>query len=483
MTTAVLDNPSVQEKARKVIEFIKENNIKIVDLKYTDLIGTWQHFSVPVNELTEESFELGFGFDGSSIRGWRAINNSDMILIPDPDTAIIDPFCKDATLSIVGSIFDPITKERYDRDPRGIAEKAEEYLRKTGIATTSFFGPEAEFFLFSDVRYDYNSREGYFHIDSPEAIWNSGRDENGQNLGYKIRHKEGYYPVAPFDKLQDVRSEMILVMQQCGIDVECHHHEVATAGQCEIDMRFNTLTKMADNMALYKYIVRNVAYKHGLSATFMPKPMFGDNGSGMHCHQSLWQDNKPLFAGNDYAGLSDMGLYYIGGILKHARAITAFTNPTVNSYKRLVPGYEAPVNLAYSSRNRSASIRIPMYSPSPKAKRIEVRFPDPLANPYLAFSVMLLAGLDGIQNKIAPGDPMDKNLYDLPPEEAKSIPQVPGSLSDALDALEQDHEFLLQGDVFNKDFIDNWIAYKRENEVDPVRLRPHPYEFTLYYNA
>ena len=483
MTTAVLDKTDAKEKAKRVLEIIKENNLKMVDFRYTDMLGTWQHFSVPVSELSLEAFEDGFGFDGSSIRGWQAINNSDMLLLPDPDTAVIDPFYKTPTIALIGNIYDPITRERYLKDPRGIAQKAEAYLKSTGIANGTYFGPEAEFFIFNNIRYDYNDHEGYYHIDSDEASWNSGRSEEGKNLGYKIRHKEGYYPISPLDTLQDIRAEMVLTMQKCGIDVECQHHEVATAGQCEIDMRFNKLTKMADNVMMYKYVVKNVAKAHNMTATFMPKPLYGDNGSGMHCHQSLWYDNKPLFAGNAYAGMSEMALYYIGGILKHAKALTAITNPTVNSYKRLVPGYEAPVNLAYSSRNRSASIRIPMYSASPKAKRIEVRFPDPATNPYLAFSAMLLAGLDGIQNKITPGDPIDKNLYDLPPEEAKKIKTVPASLDEALISLENDHEFLLKGDVFPKELVETWIEYKRENEFDPVRLRPHPYEYHLYYDA
>ncbi len=483
MTTAVLDKTDAKEKAKRVLEIIKENNLKMVDFRYTDMLGTWQHFSVPVSELSLEAFEDGFGFDGSSIRGWQAINNSDMLLLPDPDTAVIDPFYKTPTIALIGNIYDPITRERYLKDPRGIAQKAEAYLKSTGIANGTYFGPEAEFFIFNNIRYDYNDHEGYYHIDSDEASWNSGRSEEGKNLGYKIRHKEGYYPISPLDTLQDIRAEMVLTMQKCGIDVECQHHEVATAGQCEIDMRFNKLTKMADNVMMYKYVVKNVAKAHNMTATFMPKPLYGDNGSGMHCHQSLWYDNKPLFAGNAYAGMSEMALYYIGGILKHAKALTAITNPTVNSYKRLVPGYEAPVNLAYSSRNRSASIRIPMYSASPKAKRIEVRFPDPATNPYLAFSAMLLAGLDGIQNKITPGDPIDKNLYDLPPEEAKKIKTVPASLDEALISLENDHEFLLKGDVFPKELVETWIEYKRENEIDPVRLRPHPYEYHLYYDA
>ncbi len=467
--------------AKEVLEFARRNNVKIVDLKFIDLPGTWKHFSIPTSELTEALFEEGSGIDGSSIRGWKAINESDMLVVPDPKTAIMDPFTAVPTLSMVCNVMDPITKEGYDRDPRRIAQKAEEYLKSTRIATTSYFGPEAEFFIFDSIRCDQNSHSGYYYIDSKEGIWNSGKDEE-PNLGYKPRYKEGYYPVPPTDSQQDIRSEMILTMIQCGIEIEKQHHEVATAGQAEIDMRFTTLTDMADNLMLYKYIVKNVARRYNKTATFMPKPLFQDNGSGMHTHQSLWNGDKPLFAGKSYAGMSDMALYYIGGILKHTPALTAITNPTTNSYKRLVPGFEAPVNLAYSSRNRSAAVRIPMYSNSPKAKRLEFRTPDPSCNPYIAFAAMLLAGLDGIQNKIHPGEPLDRNIYDMEPEELANIPSAPGSLEDALDALQKDHEFLLKGDVFSEDLIQTWIDYKKGNEVNPVRLRPHPWEFYLYFD-
>jgi len=466
---------------KEVLAFAKENKVVMVDFKFIDFPGVWQHFSIPIEELKEETFEEGVGFDGSSIRGWQAIHASDMLIIPDPETAIIDPFRKYPTLSLICNIVDPITKEPYTRDPRYIAQKAEQYLKSTGIGDTAYFGPEAEFFIFDDIRFDQNAHSGYYFIDSIEGIWNSGREEN-PNLGYKPRHKEGYFPVPPTDSLEDMRTEMVTIMQGCGIQVEAQHHEVATAGQGEIDMRYSPLVKMADNLMLFKYIVKNVARKHGKTATFMPKPVFEDNGSGMHTHQSIWKNGEPVFAGNGYAGLSETALYYIGGILKHARALAALTNPTTNSYKRLVPGFEAPVNLAYSARNRSAAVRIPMYSPSPKAKRIEVRFPDPSCNPYLAFAAMLMAGLDGIENKVDPGEAMDKDLYDLPPEEIAKIPQIVGSLDEALKSLEEDHEFLLKGNVFTEDALQTWIEYKRTNEVDALRLRPHPYEFFLYFD-
>ncbi|HEY3373814.1 MAG TPA: type I glutamate--ammonia ligase [Candidatus Aquicultor sp.] len=466
---------------KDVLEFAKKNEVLFVDLKFIDLPGVWQHFVVPIAELDGDSFEAGFGIDGSSIRGWKAINASDMIILPDPDTAMMDPFKKYPTMSLICDIADPITKEPYDRDPRYIARKAVNYMKSTGVADTCFVGPEAEFFIFDNVRFDQNSHEGYYEIDSIEGTWNTGAYEE-PNLGYKPRHKEGYFPVPPTDSQDDLRAEMVTVMQACGIYVEAQHHEVATAGQGEIDMRFGELLKTADDLMLFKYIVKNVAYMNGRTATFMPKPLFGDNGSGMHTHQSLWKDGKPLFAGNEYAGISEMALFYIGGIVKHAKALAALTNPTTNSYKRLVPGFEAPVNLAYSARNRSASIRIPMYSPSPKAKRVEIRFPDPSCNPYMAFSAMLMAGLDGIENRIHPGEPMEKDLYELPAEELAKIPQMPGSLDEALDALEADYQFLLKGNVFSEDVIKAWIAYKRENEVDALRLRPHPYEFYMYYD-
>jgi len=466
----------------EVIALCREQGIRMVDLKFMDFPGTWQHFSVPVYELKEESFEEGFGFDGSSIRGWQAIHASDMLVIPDPATAFVDPFCRVPTLSLICNIVDPITKELYTRDPRAIAQKAEAYLKQTGIAETAYFGPEAEFFIFDDIRYDSTAHSAFYYVDSDEGIWNSGREEN-PNLGYKPRHKEGYFPVPPTDSLQDLRSEMVTVMEEFGMQIEAQHHEVATAGQAEIDLRYAPLVEMADDLMMYKYIVKNVARRHGRTVTFMPKPLHGDNGSGMHTHQSLWKGDKPLFAGNGYAGLSEIALWYTGGILKHAPAICAFANPTTNSYKRLVPGYEAPVNLAYSSRNRSAAIRIPMYFPHPKSKRIEYRTPDPSCNPYLAFSAMLMAGLDGIQNKIDPGEPLDKNIYDLPPEELADVPRVPASLAEALDALEADHQFLLRGDVFTPDVVEKWLEYKRTAEVAELRLRPHPYEFHLYFDC
>ncbi|MDP7552662.1 MAG: type I glutamate--ammonia ligase [Nitrospinaceae bacterium] len=467
---------------KEVLDLAKKNKVRIVDIKFMDLLGIWQHFSVPTSELEESLFEDGLGFDGSSIRGWQAINNSDMLVVPDPTTAMMDPFMNDSTLSLLCNIVDPITKEKYSKDPRNVAQKAEAYLKSTGIGDTAYFGPEAEFFIFDDVRYQNDSNQCFYAVDSEEGTWNSGRDEE-PNLGYKPRHKEGYFPVSPTDSLQDIRSEMLLTMEAVGIEMECHHHEVATGGQGEIDMRFAPLVKCADNLMWYKYIVKNVAKRHGKTATFMPKPLFGDNGTGMHVHQSIWKSGKPLFAGNGYAGFSETGLHYIGGILKHARAICAFAAPTTNSYKRLVPGFEAPVNLAYSSRNRSAAVRIPMYSPSPKAKRCEVRFPDPSSNGYLAFAVMLMAGLDGIENKIDPGEPMDKDIYAMGREELANIPTLPGSLDEALDALEADQDFMLKGDVFTQDLIDTWIEYKRENETDQLRLRPHPYELYMYYDV
>jgi glutamine synthetase len=466
---------------KSVIESAKKQGVKMVDLKFVDTFGTWQHFSVPAAELTEGVFEEGFGFDGSSIRGWKSIEASDMLAMPDPNTAFVDPFCGVPTLSLTCTIAETGTKEPYSRDPRGIAQRGEKHLLSTGLADTAVFGPEAEFFVFDNVQYDYKTNGGFHQVDSEEGHWNTGRDEM-PNLGYKIRPKEGYLPVGPADTQQDLRTEMCLVMESLGIQVERQHHEVASAGQAEIDFRFDTLVKTADRMMLFKYIIKNVARKHGKTATFMPKPLFGDNGSGMHTHISLWKKSKPLFAGNDYAGLSKMALYFIGGILKHARALCALCNPTTNSYKRLVPGYEAPVNLAYSARNRSAAIRIPMFSDSPKAKRIEFRPPDPAANPYLAYTALLMAGLDGVLNKLEPGEPLDKNIYELPPEELKKVPNVPGSLGEALDCLEKDHDFLLKGDVFTRDFVDMWVAQKRK-EHDALRLRPHPYEFFLYYDV
>ncbi len=466
----------------EVVALAKEKGVKIVDFKFMDLPGMWQHFSIPATELEEDMFDDGLGFDGSSIRGFQAINESDMLLFPDPDTAIVDPVCQIPTLSIVCNIKDPITLESYTRDVRHIAQKAEAYLISTGIADTSYWGPEAEFFLFSDVRYGQNQHSGYYYVDSREGNWNTGTDE-GPNLGYKPRYKEGYFPVPPSDSMQDIRSEMILKMIESGIDVEVHHHEVGTGGQAEIDIRFDTMTKIGDNMALYKYIIKNVARAHNLTATFMPKPLFEDNGSGMHVHTSLWKNGKNIFYDpQGYALLSETALYYIGGLLKHAPSLCAIIAPTTNSYKRLVPGYEAPVNIAYSQRNRSACVRIPVYSKSEKGKRVEFRTPDPSCNPYLAFSALLMAGLDGIQNKIHPGDPLDRDLYDLEPEELDTIESTPASLAESLDALEDDHEYLLRGDVITQDVIDTWIDYKRENEVDAVNLRPHPHEFHLYYD-
>ena len=466
----------------EVVALAKEQNVKIVDLKFMDLPGMWQHFSIMVDELSEDLFTEGIGFDGSSIRGFQAINESDMLLFPDPATALVDPVCKVPTLSITCNIKDPITLENYTRDVRHIAQKAESYLQSTGLADISYWGPEAEFYLLNDIRYAQNQHSGFYFVDSVEGSWNSGKEEN-PNLGYKPRYKEGYFPVPPSDTLQDIRSEICLKLIESGVDVEVHHHEVGTAGQGEIDIRFDTLTTVGDKIALYKYIVKNVARSHNLVATFMPKPLFQDNGSGMHVHTSLWKDGKNIFFDpQGYSLLSETALYYIGGLLKHARSLCAIIAPTTNSYKRLVPGYEAPVNIAYSQRNRSACVRIPVYSKSEKAKRVEFRTPDPSCNPYLAFSALLMAGLDGIQNRIHPGDPLDKDLYDLEPEELDEIESTPASLGDALDALEDDHEYLLKGDVFTEDVIDVWLEYKRENEVDAVNMRPHPYEFFLYHD-
>jgi glutamine synthetase len=470
-----------KRKPADITALIKEQGIKLIDFKFCDILGTWQHFTTTLTEYSESLFTDGLGFDGSSIRGWKAINNSDMLVIPDASTAWVDVFNAEPTLSFICDIVDPITKEPYDRDPRGIAGKAESYLKSTGIADTAFFGPEAEFFIFDDVKYHYTTNSSGHSVDSIEAHWNSGREE-GPNLGYKIRAKEGYFPVAPTDTQQDIRNEMCLEMEKCGIPIERQHHEVATAGQAEIDIRFAPLKQMGDWIMYYKYIVRNVAARHGKTVTFMPKPLFADNGSGMHTHMSLWKDGKPLFFGDKYAQLSETALFYIGGVLKHARALCAICNPTTNSYKRLVPGYEAPVNMAYSARNRSASIRIPTYSANPKAKRIEFRTPDPAANIYLASAALLMAGLDGVLNRIDPGDPLDKNLYDLPPEELAKVPSAPDSLLGALEALDKDHDFLLKGDVFNKDFIENFIEMKKK-EYDAIRLRPHPYEFSMYYDV
>ncbi len=464
-----------------VIKLVKDKNIRVLDIRFMDFPGVWQHFTIPATELEESSFEDGFGFDGSSLRGWQPINASDMLVAPDAATAKMDPFFEEPTLVLVGNIVDPVTLEPYSRDPRHIAQKAEAYLKQTGIGDTAFIGPEAEFFIFDDIRFESARNRAFYMVDSEEGIWNTGRDEC-PNLGHKPRHKEGYFPVPPMDKFQDIRTEMMLTLQDLGIDVECQHHEVATSGQAEIDMRFKPLLEMGDQLVWFKYVLKNVARKHERTVTFMPKPLFEDNGTGMHTHISIWNEGEPLFAGDKYAGLSQEALYAMGGILKHCKALCAFSNPTTNSYKRLVPGFEAPVNLAYSSRNRSAALRIPMYSASPKAKRIEFRTPDPSCSGYLAFSAMLMAVIDGIENKIDPGDPLDKNIYDLPPEELAEIDSTPGSLDEALMSLDDDHEFLLKGDVFTPDVIERWIEYKSENEADAVRLRPHPHEFYLYYD-
>jgi glutamine synthetase len=478
-----LEGGIVTKTAADVLSLVESEGYEFVDLRFCDLPGQVQHFTVPVHQLTEESFEDGFGFDGSSIRGFQDIQESDMILIPDPDTAVDDVFRSRKTLLIYCFVHDPITGSPYEKDPRYVARKAEEYLVSTGLADTSYWGPEAEFYIFDDVRFGQNQNSGFYFLDSVEGAWNSGEFEDGGNLGYKPRYKEGYFPVPPTDHYQDLRSEMTHNLEVAGIEIEVQHHEVGTAGQAEIDIKFDTLLRTADNVTLYKYIVKNTAWELGKSVTFMPKPIFEDNGSGMHTHQSLWQDGEPLFYDESgYAGLSDLARWYIGGLLKHAPAILAFAAPTTNSYHRLVPGYEAPVNLVYSSRNRSAAVRIPQYSQSPAAKRLEFRCPDPSCNPYLAFSAMLMAGLDGIQNRIEPHDPVDKDIYDLPPAELEGLPSVPGSLDEALGLLEDDHEFLLQGGVFTEGLIDAWITYKTEHEVDPVRLRPHPYEFHLYYD-
>jgi glutamine synthetase len=468
---------------QEALNYIQENKILIVDLKFIDMPGIWQHLSLYHDQIDETAFTDGVPFDGSSIRGWKAINESDMTMVIDPTTAWIDPFMAEPTISFICSIKEPRTGEAYGRCPRTIAQKAVDYLVTTGLGDTAFFGPEAEFFIFDDVRFDQTQNSGYYYVDSVEGRWNSGKEEPGGNLGYKPRYKEGYFPVAPTDTSQDMRTEMLLTMAKCGVPVEKHHHEVATGGQCELGFRFATLIQAADYLMTYKYVIKNVGKKYGKSITFMPKPLFNDNGSGMHVHQSIWKDGQPLFAGDQYAGFSQMGLHYIGGILKHAPALLAITNPTTNSYKRLVPGFEAPVNLAYSQGNRSASVRIPLSGTNPKAKRLEFRCPDATSNPYLAFAAMLCAGLDGIKNQIDPGEPLDVDIYDLSPEELSKIPSTPGSLEGALEALEKDHSFLTDTGVFSEDFIKNWISYKLDNEVNPMRLRPHPYEFALYYDC
>lgn len=471
----------VSSPIQNVLTYIKTNKIQFIDFKFMDFPGQWQHFTVPVSQFNESSFEAGYGFDGSSIRGWKAINESDMLIIPDPNTMFLDQFVKAPTISLICDVFEPVTKEKYSRCPRNIAQKADAYLKSTGIADTAYFGPEAEFFVFDDVRFDSGPNFSFYSVDSVEGKWNSGREEN-PNLGYKPRFKEGYFPVPPTDQLMDLRNEMVLNLENIGIEVEAQHHEVASGGQCEIDMKFKPLLRAADQLLMFKYVVKNTAMQNGKTVTYMPKPIYGDNGSGMHVHTSFWLKGKPLFAGGGYAGLSEMALYFIGGLLKHAPALLAITNPTTNSYKRLVPGYEAPVNLAYSSNNRSAAIRIP-FANSPKAKRVEFRCPDPAANPYLAFSAIMMAGIDGIQNRIDPGEPLDKDIYDLSPEELKDVPSTPESLGDALKALAADHEFLLKGDVFTEDVIYTWIKYKTDKEVKSAALRPTPFEFEQYFDV
>jgi glutamine synthetase len=470
----------VPDTPKDVLKFAKDNDVQIVDFRFCDLPGLTQHFSVPVSQLTEAGFEEGYGFDGSSIRGFQAIQESDMLLIPDAPTAVMDPFREIPTLMIFCFVQDPVTGESYTRDPRYIAKKAEDHLKGSGMADISYWGPECEFYIFDEARFDQNQHSGYYFIDSSEGVWGAG---NPGARGYRPRYKEGYFPVPPMDQYQDLRSEMVIEMQKLGIEVEVQHHEVGTAGQAEIDMRFDTLLRMADKVMNYKYVVKNVAWRHGKTATFMPKPIFADNGSGMHTHQSLWRNGENLFWDETgYAQISDMARYYIGGLLHHSSSLLAFCAPTTNSYRRLVPGYEAPINLVYSQRNRSACVRIPVYSKSPKAKRLEFRTPDPSCNPYLSFAACLQAGLDGVRNKIEPPEPLDKDLYDLEPEDKAQVQQVPGSLEEVLDALEADHDYLLEGGVFTEDVIETWIDYKRTRELDQIRLRPHPWEFMLYFD-
>jgi len=472
---------------KEVLALCREKDVKAVDLRFTDMLGTWHHFTIPVGRLSEDTFEDGLGFDGASIRGWQAINESDMLVTPQPATAFLDPFTDIPTLIMIGNVQDPVTGEDYRRDPRHIARRAENYLKSTGVADTAYFGPEVEFFVFDNVRFDQKGHEAYYFLDSEEGQWNRGHAGSdstlwGTNLGYTVRHQEGYSPVPPHDHLMNLRNVMMQRMHDCGLQVDAHHHEAASGGQTEIDLRFQPLVRMSDWMMIYKYVVKNVARDHGKTATFMPKPIFGDKGSGLHTHVSLWKDNEPLFAGSGYAGLSDMALHAIGGLLRHAGSLMAFANPTTNSYKRLVAGQEAPVNLGFSQRNRSSACRVPMYSNSPKTKRIEFRCPDPSCNPYLAFAAMLMAIVDGVQNKISPGEPLDRELYD-PAVNPRLVPKTPSSLAEALAALEQDYEFLLRGDVFAEDFLQTWISYKRQAEVDAVHIRPHPYEFCLYYDV
>jgi glutamine synthetase len=470
--------------ADDLFKLIKDEGVEYVDIRFCDLPGVVQHFSIPASAFDESVFEDGLAFDGSSVRGFQSIHESDMMLLPDPATARIDPFRAAKTLNVNFFVHDPVTGEPYSRDPRNVARKAEEYLASSGIADTAFMAPEAEFYLFDSIRFGEDANQSFHHIDSAEGWWNTGRDEEGGNKGYKVGYKGGYFPVPPVDHYADLRADIVSNMIDSGFEVEREHHEVGTAGQAEINYKFNTLLHAADDIMLFKYLVKNTAWANGKTATFMPKPLFGDNGSGMHVHQSLWKDGSPLFHDEaGYGGLSDTARYYIGGLLHHAPSLLAFTNPTVNSFHRLVPGFEAPVNLVYSARNRSACIRIPLSGDSPKAKRIEFRCPDSSGNPYLAFSAMLMAGLDGIKNKIEPAAPIDKDLYELPPEEAKDIAQVPSSLAAVIDKLEEDHDYLLEGGVFTPDLIETWIGYKREAEIDPLRLRPHPYEFALYYDV
>jgi glutamine synthetase len=467
---------------REVLALLREREVKAVDLRFMDFPGLWKHFTIPAEALDEDAFEEGIGFDGSSLRGWMPINESDMLLVPQPDTLFIDPFARDTTLAMLCNIQDPLTREDYSKDPRNVARKAVNYMKSTGAADAAVFGPSLEFFVFDDVRFDQTTHSAFYHVDSAEGAWNTGRDER-PNLGYKVPPRQGYFPCPPTDAVSDLRSEMMLAMMDCGITVESHHHEKAGGGQCQIGVRYDDLVPMADNVLKYKYVVKNVARRHGKTATFMPKPLFDEYGSGMHVHVSLWRNGTNLFAGGDYSGLSDTALYALGGLLKHAPALCAITNPTTNSYKRLVPGFEAPVNLAYSQRNRSAAVRIPVYSSRAKSKRLEYRVPDGAANPYLSFAGMLMAMLDGVRNKTHPGPPLDKDIYDMPPEELKDLARVPQTLDDALTALEKDHEFLLQGGVFTEDVVETWVEYKRKTEVAAVRVRPHPYEFALYFDA
>jgi glutamine synthetase len=470
--------------ADEVIRFISEEDVKFVDVQFCDVPGIMQHFTVPAAYFDAERFEEGLAFDGSSVRGFQLIHESDMLLLPDPATARVDPFRRQKTLALNFFVHDPVTREAYSRDPRNIARKAEQFISESTIADRAFFGPEAEFYVFDSIRFGSSENQSFHEIDSIEGWWNTGTEEAGGNRGYKTRYKGGYFPVPPVDHYADLRDQIVLNLTGVGIEVEKAHHEVGSGGQAEVNYKFNTLLHAADDLQLFKYIVKNTAWAAGKTATFMPKPLFGDNGSGMHCHQSLWDEHGPLFfSDTGYGGLSDIGRHYVGGILHHAPSLLAFTNPTVNSYHRLVPGYEAPINLVYSQRNRSACVRIPITGPNPKAKRIEFRCPDSSGNPYLAFAAMLMAGLDGIKNKIEPPVPIDKDLYELPPEEAREVAQVPGSLDGVIDRLESDHEFLLEGGVFTPDLIDSWITFKRENEIDPLRLRPHPYEFDLYYDV